>query len=98
MEDREFDKPVQILHGRPGASRLVRTTAEAAEFLLYKWPTKGGRKHRSARQACLEVLEGLKEARSARSAFEAAADEAEILVGGTARNNPVAKFLGKHKR
>jgi hypothetical protein len=98
MEDREFDKPVQILHGRPGASRLVRSTAEAAEFLLYKWPVPGGRKHLDARKACMAVLEGLKEARAARSAFEAAADEAEILVGGSAAKNPVAKFLGKHRR
>jgi hypothetical protein len=36
------------------------------------------------------VLEGLKEAKAARSAFEAAADDAEILVGGSARKTPAS--------
>jgi hypothetical protein len=98
MQDREFDRPVQILHGRPGASRVVRSTAEAAEYLLYKWPAKGGGKHRAARKACLEVLEGLKEAHAARKAFEAAADEADILVGGPQKNNPIAKLVAKGRR
>ena len=79
--DRRFDRPVKILTGRGfTVSRQVETTVEAATYLLDdKWPS-AGKKHLAARKACLAVLDGLKEARAARKAFEAAADEAGILV------------------
>lgn len=36
LRDIEFDQPVQILHGKPGSIRQVRSTAEPAKHLLYK--------------------------------------------------------------
>lgn len=93
MEDQRFDEPVQILTGKArSVTRQVRSTAEAAKYLLYDWPVEGGRKHLAARKACLAVLEGLKAAQVARKAFAEAADEADILVG-SAKENPVSKFL-----
>lgn len=100
MEDKQFDEPVRILTGRAkSVTRQVRSAAEAANYLLYDWPTDGGRKHLAARKACLQVLEGLRASHVARKAFAAAAEEAEILVdGSTAHDNPVAKFLAKSRR
>lgn len=88
MQDREFDEPVKIITGRHASVvRRVNTAAEVAHHLLYQWPVKGGRKHLAARQACHDVLEGLKAAHVARKAFAEAADEADILVG-----NPVDRL------
>jgi len=99
VEDKHFDQPVQILTGKArSVTRQVRSTAEAAKYLLYHWPIGGGRKHLAARKACLDVLEGLKAANVARKAFVAAADEADILVGGAPRvDNSVAKFMAKSR-
>ena len=84
MEDIRFDRPVKILTGKAfSVSRQVETTAQAADYLLNKWPAgTAGKKHLAARLACIAVLDGLKEARAARKAFEAAADEAGISIKG----------------
>ena len=75
-----FDRPVRVALGGPGKIRIVSSTREAAECLLLRWPSESGRKHLAARKACMDVLQGLKEARAARRAFQAAAKEADILV------------------
>lgn len=80
MEDKRFDEPVHVMVGGPGRIRVVTTTGQAADCLLNQWPGKPGRKHRTARQACLDVLSGIREARAARAAFAAAAEDADILV------------------
>jgi hypothetical protein len=100
VEDKSFDEPVRILTGRAkSVARQVRSTAEAANYLLHDWPVEGGRKHLAARKACLQVLEGLKASHVARKAFAVAAEEAEILVDGTtAHDNPLARFLAKGRR
>lgn len=82
MEDVRFDRPVRILTGPVfSVSRQVQTMAEAAGYLLEGWP-KGaaGRKHLAARRACIAGLQGKKQPKAVREAFEAAADEAHILV------------------
>ena len=79
MEDKFFDAPVHVKLAS-GKERIVVSTSDAAACLLYKWPEKRGNKHLAARKACMAVLEGLKEARAARKAFEAAAKESECLV------------------
>ena len=81
MDEKRFDRPVRILLGRSGKVRSVTSTREAAECLLNRWPIEG-LKHFQARLACMAVLEGIKEIRTARKAFEAAAAEADILVVG----------------
>ncbi|MEW9808611.1 DUF982 domain-containing protein [Mesorhizobium marinum] len=79
MEDKQFDEPVHV-QLKPGKIRAVTWTSQAAKALLYEWPEKRGRRHRTARQACLDVMSGLKDARAARKAFTAAAEEADVLV------------------
>ncbi len=81
MDNRWFDKPVRVVgNARGNVFRNISSAVEAAEFLLHEWPgDPGARKHLAARKACIAVLEGIKEARVARQAFEAAADEADIL-------------------
>lgn len=80
MDDKRFDKPVRVAIGGPGKIRNVTSTREAAECLLHRWPTKGGPKHRLAREACIDVLAGDKDSDLARAAFIEAAKEAGIWI------------------
>lgn len=82
MDIGSFDKPVRvIIEERGNIADNVTSAAQAAEILLHRWPgDPGARKHLAARKACIAVLEGLKDARAARLAFEAAAAEANILA------------------
>lgn len=85
VEDQRFDRPVKILTGRHATVvRQVTSTAEAADYLLHKWPVSGGNKHLAARKACMAVLQGLKASHVARKAFAEAADEADILLSSPA--------------
>lgn len=80
VEDHHFDYPV-LVQTSASRIRVVSSTREAAECLLYGWPAVGlNRKHLEARRACLAVLEGQKKALTARRAFAAAAKEAGILI------------------
>ncbi|MGQ2906725.1 MAG: DUF982 domain-containing protein [Aliihoeflea sp.] len=70
----------------------MTSTVQAADILLNRWPgDRGARKHLAARKACIAVLEGIKEARAARLAFEAAAKEADILAPSV---TPIGKSEG----
>lgn len=81
MPDHWFSPGVRVAFGRIGQSVVVSSAEKAAELLLDKrWPKPDGRKQIDARRACLEVLDGLKEARHARRAFEAAAKDADVLL------------------
>jgi hypothetical protein len=94
MDEKAFDRPVQIITGQHGSViRRIDTTMQAVDYLLHRWPRPGGAKHLAARKACMAVLEGLKKSHVARKAFEAAADEADILVGGPTGNNPFGKMV-----
>ncbi|MHB2265020.1 DUF982 domain-containing protein [Aliihoeflea sp. PC F10.4] len=81
-EEKPFDQPVRVFaDAKGGVAKILTTTAQAAQFLLDDWPANNDtRKHLAARKACIAVLEGIKDARAARKAFEAAADEANILL------------------
>jgi hypothetical protein len=76
----------------PAGVRVVTSTREAAECLLYRWPVKRGALHLRAVAACHDVLAGLKDPKFARKAFEAAAKEADILLDG-AGTNPFATVI-----
>lgn len=82
MNEGRFDQPVRVfVEKRGNIADTVTNTVQAADILLHRWPgDPGARKHLAARKACIAVLEGLKEARAARLAFEAAAAEANILA------------------
>lgn len=80
MDDKRWAKGVELeMHG-PGKYRVVSSTREAAECLLYRWPVEGGPAHLLARIACLAVLEGEMPPDHAREAFIAAAEESGIHV------------------
>lgn len=78
--DQRFDQPVRVALGPSGSiTYTVDRVEQAADILLNRWPVDAGRKHLAARRACLDVLQGLKDAKAARMAFAAAAREADIL-------------------
>ncbi|MEW9805310.1 DUF982 domain-containing protein [Mesorhizobium marinum] len=54
----QFDEPVHV-QLKPGKIRAVTWTSQAAKALLYEWLDKRGRRHRTARQACLDVMSGV---------------------------------------
>jgi hypothetical protein len=97
MEDVRFDEPVELMTGKPGEKLTVGSAAIAAHCLLREWPAKPGPRHRRARQALVDLFEGRMTPTQAREAFEAAADEAEIRIGGWHARNPVAVFLSKQR-
>jgi hypothetical protein len=90
MEDQPFDEPVHVLLGPPGKIRVVTSALQAADALLNQWPTQPTRRHRTARQAVVDALEGIKDAKAARRGEGAAADEASILV-------PIDRIMIKRK-
>ncbi|MEQ1955219.1 DUF982 domain-containing protein [Mesorhizobium yinganensis] len=61
----------------------VNNNLQAADILLYKWPTKGGAKQRAAREAVMEAIEHANDRMAlakAQKAFAEAAKEADILI------------------
>jgi hypothetical protein len=87
LDDKPFDQAVRVHGRRAGQVRNIGSAREAAEWLLYEWPT--GKidtdRAREARKACLDVLEGQRKAAAARKAFREAAEEAGILIGDAVR-------------
>lgn len=71
---------VTISAGHGVRMQTIASVEEAAEFLTQHWPEEKGRKFRSARQICLDAMAGRETAKHARSAFVAAAKEADIYV------------------
>lgn len=61
----------------------IISVRQAAEFLILHWPEShsGSWKHLHAQTACLDVMEGKRDAEYARRAFVEAAGEAGILSG-----------------
>lgn len=82
MKDVPFDHAVRVMaEGRSGLSVPVNTAMDAAKHLLERddWPKSAAASHLKARKACLEVLQGLRDAREAREAFQVAAKDAGFL-------------------
>lgn len=71
---------VELELEKVGSYRTVRSTEEAAECLLYRWPVHDGKAWLAAQRACLAALDGKSTADKARQAFLKAADEADIFV------------------
>jgi hypothetical protein len=91
LEDGIFDPAVKVHGARAGQVQHIGSARKAAEWLLNEWPTEiDTAAARAARKACLEVLEGQREAAAARKAFRKAAEEAGILVGDDNRPPPKA--------
>ena len=80
MTDQNWEKGVELeLHG-VGKYRMVKSTEDAADCLVYRWPIAHGKSWMKAQRACLMALEGRITARMARDAFIEAADEANIHI------------------
>jgi hypothetical protein len=74
----QFGSPVLIRID--GGVQAVSSAAEAAECLDHHWPVQASRKRQNARAICMLVMDRVLQARAARRAFEAAADEVNILL------------------
>ena len=92
----EFDKPVRVALGRAGSVTFNVTTPEqAAEKLLMEWPVEAGKRHLAARKAVLKAMEHAHDVlllAKARKAFEAAAEEAGILMPDPPKSLAPADF------
>lgn len=80
MRDEQFDVPVTVETAQIGRTFTVTRTAQAADFLLNKWPEQRGPKYRKALQATMDALEQRKAVDTARRAFTAAAKESDIFI------------------
>lgn len=76
-----FDLPVHVELGGVGKVRVITSVREALDCLQNRWPCRAGQNALSAQRACAAALDGQKEPRQARKAFEKAAMEADALVG-----------------
>lgn len=73
-----FEEPV---HLQTDAGECdIRNTMDAAEMLLFNWPTGETALRIQARMTCMKVLAGSEPPASARQAFLEAAKEARILA------------------
>lgn len=72
---------VTIMTHQVGKMHNVTSVEEAAENLAMNWPIKNGPMLSTAKQACLDALEGRITCTEARTAFIAAAREANIYIG-----------------
>ena len=79
-----FSPPVRVALGKAGnVAHAVTSPERAAEILLLEWPVEPGSRHLAARKAVLAALQSARDAKAAsdaRAAFEAAAEEAGILM------------------
>lgn len=72
---------VTIETDQPGRLINVTNTMQAAERLIGPWPTAHrGALYRKAVKACMDHLNGKKDAAAVRKAFISAAKEADIFV------------------
>jgi hypothetical protein len=86
LDDKPFDQAVTVHRARAGLVQNIGSVREAAEWLLYKWPSDSESETSwNARKACLEALQGQGDAATVRQAFRDAAEEAGILIGDARR-------------
>ncbi|ASY65529.1 hypothetical protein SJ05684_b45470 (plasmid) [Sinorhizobium sojae CCBAU 05684] len=75
-----WDKTVELELGESGGYSCVKSTREAVEFLLLRWPQQDGRAFAAAKRTCIQALDGKVETEKARRAFIKAAEEAHISL------------------
>ena len=80
MDPKRWSKPLTYQAPTQPAPRTIGSTSEAVSVLANSWPIDRGRSLKHAKKACREVLEGKRPPSEARSAFIAAAVEANIFV------------------
>jgi hypothetical protein len=80
VSDKIWSEGVYMELGKLGEYRVVGSTREAQDILLYRWPAQGGEAFRHALDVCASVLNDQQPADDARRAFLLAAEEAGIFV------------------
>jgi hypothetical protein len=80
MNDAFFDVPLIVETSKPGEFRRLASVAQAAVFMMERWPEPHGPRYRAALQACTGRLTSNDDVENARCAFLAAANEADLLV------------------
>ncbi|RWN98688.1 DUF982 domain-containing protein [Mesorhizobium sp.] len=81
MRDEQFDVSVTIETERTWRYFTVTRTAQAASFLVERWPMqKRGPKYRSALKAMMDVMEQRKTVSVGPKPFVSAAKEAGVFV------------------
>nr|WP_234818564.1 DUF982 domain-containing protein [Sinorhizobium fredii] len=58
----------------------MKSTREAVECLLSRWPQRDGRALAAAKRTCLQALDGKIKTEKARRAFIKAAEEAHLSI------------------
>lgn len=72
--------PVVLANAQAQSFVVVRSSVEAAAYLLQFWPKKHGAAFYRAIRVCAEALEGEVEDEEVRDAFLAAAHDADIAI------------------
>ncbi|QPC95623.1 DUF982 domain-containing protein (plasmid) [Mesorhizobium sp. INR15] len=80
MYDAWFSKPISVATGISGDIRNLNNARQAFDLLNDHWRSGESDKHRSAKRACQQALNGSVSADVARDAFIDAAREAHMLV------------------
>jgi Protein of unknown function (DUF982) len=83
MAHSEFNSPVLVALGPDRTVRVVSNAAEAVACLssIY-WPKAGKQCWREATHVCMQAWRGFRTEENARLAFIAAAQAADIVIGG----------------
>jgi hypothetical protein len=86
MAQSEFNAPVLVALGPDRTVRVVSNAAEAIACLssIY-WPKTGKQRWREACHVCMQAWRGYRTEESARLAFVAAGQAADVLVVGRRR-------------
>jgi hypothetical protein len=78
--DHNWQMPVVLANSDAGAFVIVRSSVEAAAYLLEFWPPEHGTAFFKAIRICADALDGDVEDDEARNAFLEAAHEAKIAI------------------
>ena len=92
----EFNPPVLVSMGPDRTVRVVSSVAEAFECLsCVYWPRVAKRYSLEALHVCMQALHGYRTVESARLAFIAAAEAAEVLIVGPSRSSRTQPLGGE---
>ena len=80
QDDNTWQRPVVLANSEADAFIIVRSSYEAAAYLLQFWPSQHGRAFFKAIRTCADALDGDVEDDEARNAFLEAAHEAKIAI------------------
>ena len=80
MHDAFFDVPLIVETSKPDEFRRLASVAQAAVFLMERWPEDHGPRYRTALRACTGRLQSRDDVENARRAFLSAAKEAGMVV------------------